>query len=167
MYVPFNELPGYSRVWIYQSDRRFSPNEEITISEELNDFCTKWVAHGNPLKASFRIEFNHFIILAVDETAAGASGCSIDGSVRTLKGIGAELGIELFDRTKIAFFTEGRINIHPIKDINALFQSGTLLASTITFNNLVADKSNFDTQWKTPVEKTWLAKYLPKNALSA
>jgi len=34
MYIPFDELPGHSRVWIYQSNRKFS-DEEIAEIEAL------------------------------------------------------------------------------------------------------------------------------------
>jgi len=37
------------------------------------------------LKPPLKLEFNRFVILSVDESSAGASGCSIDGSVRVLR----------------------------------------------------------------------------------
>lgn len=166
MYLPFDQLPSHSRIWIYQADRSFSLEEEKIISETLAGFCTQWEAHGYPLKTSFKIEFRHFIILSVDESAAGASGCSIDGSVRILKELGSQLKIDFFDRAKIAFLIDGKIQAHPLNQLNSLFQSGKLIASTQTFNNLVATKTEWERRWKTTVEKSWLIKYLPKDTLS-
>ncbi len=166
MYIPFEQLPPHSRIWIYQADRSFSLEEERVIFDVLKDFCSQWLAHGNPLQTSFKIQYHRFIILSVDESSAGASGCSIDGSVRVLKELGNQLNIDFFDRTKIAFLVDGQIQSYPLGQLNFLFESNKLIASSPTFNNLVATKGEWEKSWQTTVERSWLIKYLPKNALS-
>ena len=166
MYIPFNQLPPDSRVWVYQADRSFSEAEEQTISNSLKDFCSQWAAHGTQLQTSFEIMHNQFIVLSVNENAYGASGCSIDGSVRVLKELSQQFNIDFFNRTKIAFLMEGEIKLYSMSELPMLFNSGMLSGSSITFNNLVADKSGFEKTWKISAEKTWLAKYLPKSTLS-
>ena len=167
MLIPFDQLPAHSRIWIYQADRPISSEEEKIISSVLSDFCKQWSAHGNPLTTSFKIELGHFIILSVDENTAGASGCSIDGSVRVLKELGQQLNINFFDRTKVAFLVEGEIKLFPLHELATLFKSSTLSAPSVTFNNLTPDKAHFDAEWKVAAEKTWLMKYLTKPTLSA
>ena len=162
MFTPFNTLPGNSRIWIYQSDRSLSPEEEKSLSSELEEFCEEWKAHGQPLKTSFRIEHHHFVILAVDENYNDASGCSIDGSVRILKSLQEKTGINFLDRSRVAFRLNSEINTFSLPELKILFSTGRLAASTQTFNNLVATKSDFDKGWLTTVEKSWLVKYLPK-----
>lgn len=166
MFVSFEQLPQESRVWIYQADKSFSVEEEKIISDSLKNFCAQWKVHGNPLNTSFKIEYNQFIVLAVDESTEGASGCSIDSSVRALKELSQQLHIHFFDRTKVAFLINDEIKLFPLQKLTALFQSGELSASTITFNNLVPDKIGFEKNWKVPAEKSWLAKFLHKKALS-
>lgn len=166
MFIPFEQLPSHSRVWVYQADRSFPFDEEKIISERLTDFCSQWVAHGNPLQTSFKIEYNRFVVLAVDESTAGASGCSIDGSVRILKELSNHLNIDFFDRTKIAFLIDGKIETHSLQQLRSLFTSTKLNPSTQTFNNLIATKTEWEKNWKTAVKNSWLIKYLPKDALS-
>lgn len=166
MYIPFNQLPPDSRIWIYQADRAFSSSEEKTISDSLGEFCSQWAAHGVQLQTSFTIQHGHFIVLSVNEKAYGASGCSIDGSVRVLKDLSQQLNIDFFNRTKIAFMIEGEIKVYSTQELAMLFKSGTLSGSSVTFNNLVSDKISFEKSWKISVEKSWLAKYLPKSTLS-
>jgi hypothetical protein len=166
MYIPFEQLPPHARVWIYQADRAFSTDEEKIISSTLTNFCLQWAAHGNPLRTSFQIQYHRFVILAVDESSAGASGCSIDGSVRVLKELGDQLNINFFDRTQIAFLIDGEIKTHLLSELNSLFESAKLAASTLTFNNLVPTKEEWEANWKSTVEKSWLIKYLPKDTLS-
>jgi len=166
MYIPFEKLPPYSRVWIYQANRPFSNDEEKVISNSLMSFCSQWEAHGNPLQTSFKIEYYQFVILAVDENLAGASGCSIDGSVRVLKELGNQLNIDFFDRSKVAFLENEKVRNYSLAQLKSLFQSGDLTSASQTFNNLVANKTEFESNWKTSVQKSWLTKYLPKDTLS-
>ncbi|MCY7409014.1 MAG: hypothetical protein LH473_01980 [Chitinophagales bacterium] len=67
-----------SRTWIYLSKKEFSNEEVVELNSLLSVFCKDWAAHGNNLKAKGEVLYNRFIVLMVDETQAGASGCSID-----------------------------------------------------------------------------------------
>ncbi|MEQ8424988.1 MAG: hypothetical protein RIA63_09775 [Cyclobacteriaceae bacterium] len=166
MYVDFNDLPISSRIWIYQFDRKISSEEKDTIENVLRQFCEQWQAHGAPLKTSFQIKFNHFLILVVDENVASASGCSIDGSVRVLKELGSKLNLDFFDRTQAAFLINNSIQLFPLVKLKELFNSEALKPAMITFNNLVASKGDFQASWEVPVNQSWLARYLPKSTLA-
>ncbi|HEV8514968.1 MAG TPA: hypothetical protein VGQ59_16905 [Cyclobacteriaceae bacterium] len=166
MFIPFEKLPPHSRIWIYQSDRPFSIDEEKIISDSVLSFCSQWEAHGNPLQTSFKIEHHQFIILVVDESSAGASGCSIDGSVRVLKELGSRLNIDFFDRSRVAFLENEKVQTYSLSQLKSLFQSGELTSASQTFNNLVASKAELEINWKTSAQKSWLTKYLPKDTLS-
>ena len=87
MYIPFEDLPGESRIWIYQSNRKFSEEEFSEIETDLKAFVEEWAAHGTSLEASFLLKYNRFIILAVNQDVQAATGCSIDSSVRFIKQI--------------------------------------------------------------------------------
>jgi hypothetical protein len=165
MYTPFENLPAHARVWIYQADRKMSAAEEATVSFSMKSFCEQWVAHGQPLQTSFKIEYGQFLIVAVDEGFNNASGCSIDGSVRMLKGFQTQLNLNFLDPSKIAFFIDGEISLFPRTELKALFASGKLTNATLTFNNLVATKADFENQWEIVVEKSWMVKYLPNPTL--
>ena len=167
MYIPFEQLPSDARIWIYQADRVFSGEEEKMISAVLRDFCAQWMVHGQPLQTSYKIEYHQFLILSVNENAAQASGCSIDGSVRVIKELGEQLHIDFFNRLKSACLIDDHIAVLSRQEIVAAFSSGKVSSRTITFNNLVATKGEFEKSWKVEIENTWLAKYLPKDALSS
>jgi hypothetical protein len=167
MYVSFDQLPDDSRIWIYQASRKLSDQEKKFADQTLKDICEQWVAHQVPLKTSYLIEYNQFIILAADEDYHQPSGCSIDSSTRVLKTIQDTLGIDLFDRTKVAFLNGNEVTTYPLTQLKSLFQSGELGGSTITFNNLVPSVGNLKRDWKTSVEKTWLTKYLPNSTLAS
>ncbi len=166
MYVPFDQLPDHSRIWIYQGARKLSADEKAYASQALRSFCERWVAHNQPLKTSFTIEYDQFIILATDEDYHLPSGCSIDSSVRALKDLQEAIGVDLFDRTKVAFLTESGVVLHPLGKLKGLFESGELTGDTVTFDNLVPSRGDLARRWKMTAEKTWLTKYLPNSALA-
>ena len=87
MLVNFNILPDDSRIWIYQGSRSFSKEELVEVQEKLNDFIEDWTAHGDELRAGYEIRYNRFIILALDQSQNGASGCSIDASVHFIQSL--------------------------------------------------------------------------------
>ena len=63
MYVPFESLPEESRIWIYQSSRKFSDEEIADIKNDLEEFLNNWSAHGSALEASYEIKYNRFMLL--------------------------------------------------------------------------------------------------------
>ena len=166
MYLPFDELNAESRVWIYQGNRAMSASEKSTIDKLLHSFCKQWAAHGQPLKTSFTIEFNQFVIMSVDEDFRNPSGCSIDSSVGVLRQIQSATGIDFLDRTLIPFYTNNQVELIPLAEIKSEFASGRLKPDTPTFNTLATTKGEVELNWKIPAEKSWMAKYLPKTALT-
>ena len=99
MYFP--QLASDSRVWVYQSNRAFSENEKVQLTEAFKVFVDSWAAHGSKLVADATIIGDYFVVLAVDEKTAMASGCSIDSSVKFIKTIGQQFNIDFFNRLKL------------------------------------------------------------------
>ncbi|MDZ4714915.1 MAG: hypothetical protein SH819_05540 [Cytophagales bacterium] len=163
MYQPFETMPPPSRLWVYQANRLLSDSEKALVDKSLRELCDQWTAHGAPLHTSFAVHYNQFIVLAIDEDLAGASGCSIDGSVRILKNLQETAGLDFFDRSKVAFLIGDAVVLHPMSELEKLFKTKTLSADTLTFNNTVTTKEAWEQQWKIPARNTWLARYLPKS----
>lgn len=160
MFVPFESLPLNARVWIVQADRRLSTEELSIVHEQLRKFTEEWSVHGAPLPTSYSIQFDQFILLAADESQQGASGCSIDSSVRALKTLGQTLNVDLFDRNKIAFKIDQDIFLVPLPEIKQKFRDGILTEGTLTFNNLVDTREAWKNNWIVPAGATWLKRYI-------
>ena len=65
-----------SRVWIYVAERPLTADEAQVVSEALAEFTQRWTAHNQSLQATGELFQQQIILLMVDETHAGASGCS-------------------------------------------------------------------------------------------
>src|SRR5690606_30441109 len=159
MYLPFNEMPETARVWIYQSSRKLTPEEKNYILQKLKGFCNQWNTHGMLMPTSFELLYDQFIILAVDEAGLGASGCSIDSSVRTLREIEQQLDVNLLDQGKISFINEGNVVISKLQEIKNYIQAGNLREETPIFNPLVNKKEDLSNKWLIPAKDSWLKKY--------
>lgn len=147
-----------SRVWIYQSSRFFTAEEEHIIQQQLNDFIAKWQAHGHQLAAKAEIRYHLFIISSIDEQQASSTGCSIDKSVHLMKEFEHQLGINLFDRFQIAYRNaEGNIKLCNQNQFVKLLNSGVVSNDTIVFNNLVATQKALQTDWEVPLIRSWHA----------
>lgn len=166
MFAPFDQLPDSARVWIYQMDRALTASEREVVSSEIKKFCESWQVHGKNIPASFKLEYDHFLILAVDESQVSASGCSIDSSVHVLKALQSDLGVDFFDRQKLAFLINRQVKLMGVPEVKEKLQAGVMNAQTITFNNLVATKRELANKWKIVVKDSWLARHLPKGALA-
>jgi hypothetical protein len=144
-----------SRVWVYQSDRKLTDNEAQQIQEQLNDFTTGWTAHNHQLKARGEVRYNRFLILTVDESQAGASGCSIDKSVHFIKHIAEQFNINLLDRFNLAYREGNEVLSAPRHDFEHMLKQGSINTNTIVFNNMVQNLKELQTKWEVPFKDSW------------
>ena len=159
MYLPFQEMPDTARVWIYQSDRKFNPEELEFIKEKLAAFCDQWNTHGRLMPTSFDLQYDRIIILAVDEANLGASGCSIDSSVKVLRDIEQKLQVNLLDQGKVSFINEENIVTSKLQELKKHVETGNLKEETPVFNPLVSKKQDLSDSWLIPAKDSWLKKY--------
>jgi len=144
-----------SKVWIYQSSRAFTPTEATAIQQKLDNFTAQWKAHGHQLKAKAELPYHFFIVLTVDQDAASATGCSIDSSVRVIKEIETEYGVDLFDRFNMAYKVDNEVHVNTKEDFETLISIKKITPETIVFNNLVQTLAEFETKWEVPLAQSW------------
>ena len=149
------QFSEHSRVWIYQSDKELTDKQASELLEILNNFAAQWTAHNNQLKAKAEVRYNRFLILIVDESQAGASGCSIDKSVNFLKRIEQEFDIHLFDRFNFAYREGEKVLSAPRHQFEELLKAGKIGNDTIVFNNLIHTLGDLESKWEVPFKDSW------------
>ena len=160
MFVKFENLPSHSRVWIYQSNRKFTTQEVEFITEKAILFTNQWTKHGSDLQGSFVIKYNQFLILAVDEGFNNVSGCSIDSSVRFVKELEKFMGVDMMNKMNISFKDDDHINIVTISDFKEFIKSDKITSETIVFNNMISTKEELETQWEVSLNNSWHKRFL-------
>ncbi|MBT9392284.1 hypothetical protein KLP40_03835 [Hymenobacter sp. NST-14] len=159
MYVPFDQLPASARIWIYQASRPFTAAEQAALQPALHQFATDWTSHGRSLAASAAVRHDQFLVIGLDEAVAGASGCSIDASVRFVQAIEAQVGVELLEKSKLAFLLDGQVQLLDRKELRNAVAAGTLSPETPYFDNTIGQQGQLQTSWPAPAQATWLARY--------
>ena len=145
-----------SRVWVYVSDRRLNDEETARVQEALQVFTREWTAHNQALKATAEVFDNQCIILMVDETQAGASGCSIDKSVHFLEQLGAQVGADLFARMRFAWADkDGRPHFVNRLELGAARNNGAVTDETPMLNTLVQTRRELLEKWWVPFGESW------------
>ena len=148
-------LATTSKVWIYQSNREFTTDEALGIQGAINSFCRSWVSHNNQLKAFGKLYHNRFVVLMVDESQAGASGCSIDSSVHFIKAVGSKYKVDFFDRMNFAYLEDQQVKTAQRDEFASLYAQGGINDNTPVFDNLVKNKEAFENGWIKPLGKSW------------
>ena len=160
MLVPFSNLPDESRVWIYQASRSFSTAEKSSVSEELEVFLKQWTAHGADLVTSYDLPYDRFIVLGLNENLQGATGCSIDSSVRFIQTLEAKYEMVLLDKMNVTHRNGSEFLYTPLKEFRALAKKRKVSADTIVFNNLVVDKAEYTSHWEVPAGQSWHSRFI-------
>lgn len=143
------------RIWIYQADRILTEQESQQVSDELAAFAEQWKVHGKPLSASAELRDNLFIILKVDEDVATASGCSVDSSVRFLKGIEERYHVQLFDRMQFAYKSTNGLAVVDRSGFEKLLATGEIDDNTLVFDNTISYDHQLESAWAVPFKESW------------
>ena len=145
-----------SRVWVYQSNRTLGTDECSRVSQALESFCRQWTAHNLRLKAVAEIVEGRYIVLMVDETGAGASGCSIDKSVHFLEDLGHAIGADFFERMQFGWLDEnGVLHTADRRGLNEARTCHLIGDDTLMVNTLVQNKRELQENWLLPFSKSW------------
>ena len=149
------EFSPESRVWVYTANRPLTDAEAQASQQALDNFVQQWTAHNQALKASAEVFQNQFVILMVDETGAGASGCSIDKSVHFLEALGQKLKVDLFERMRFAWVQNEQLQFAGRAELAEQVQNSAITENTLMVNTLVQNKKELQENWLLPFAKSW------------
>ena len=157
--IPFDQLPSDARLWIFAAERPMAAAESARVLEETDSFINQWMAHGTPLTAGRDLRHNQFVLVGVDERAAGVSGCSIDALVRRMQQLESALGLELVNNGPV-LYREGDAIERVSRDRFAeLAASGTVSPNTRVFDNTLTRVGDLLAgKWEVRAADTWHAR---------
>jgi hypothetical protein len=130
--------------------------EIFELEPILEDFVANWKSHGAKVKGYATVLYGQFILIMADETATTVGGCSTDSSVHVIKAIEQMTGVQMFNRTLLAFFIKDTVQTIPQAQLNYAIENGLLSMDTLYFNNLVHTKATLEKDWLQPISKSWL-----------
>jgi hypothetical protein len=132
----------------------------MEIRSDLDVFLETWTAHGNNLKAGYEIKYKRFIILALDQSAQNATGCSIDASVHFIQHLEKKYDVLLLDKMNVSYKQGEFVAYKTLIDFKAMAKQKAISKNTIVFNNLVTNKGEYLEHWEVPASESWHARFL-------
>ena len=154
MLVDFNTINEQSRIWIYAAEQKLTNDQEEYIIKSISDHLQGWEAHKVPLTAGVTILENHFIVVALDESENGASGCSIDTLQNKIQELEKELSVSLLNRLNVFCRIDDEIQCVPSIQLESIAKSNTL------FYDLTIQKKSELHYYLKPISKGWCAHLL-------
>lgn len=147
-------LADDSRIWIFQANRKFSQEEKEAITAKLNIFISDWNAHGAVLLADFKLPYDQFIVVGVDENQAAASGCSIDKLTKLVREIDADYSFDLLNRMLVSYENQNEVVIEKLPTFKQLVKDGAI-DDVKVFNNGISSLKEFNESWLLPIKDSW------------
>ncbi len=154
--VAFDDLPPEARLWIFAAERPLADDERSRVTREVDAFIEQWTAHEVPLRAARDLRYDQFIFVAVDERAAGASGCSVDALVRRMKDLQVVLGVELVNHAPVLYRAAAGIARVSRERFADLAESGEVSSRTVVFDNTLTKVEQVrEGRWELPAGESW------------
>ena len=154
--IAFDQLPPDARLWIFAAERPLSTEEGRRVLEEADAFVATWTAHGVPLAAGRDLRYNQFVLVGVDERAAGVSGCSVDALVRRMQQLERTLGVELVNNGPVLYREGDAIERVSRERFAELAAAGTVSLSTRVFDNTLTRIGDvLAGKWEVKASESW------------
>ena len=104
--------------------------------------------------ADFKLPFDQFIVVAVDENQATASGCSIDKLTKLMRELDADYSFDLLNRMLVSYQIEEEIIVEKLPTFKQKVKNGEI-KNVHVFNNGISSLNEFKTDWLLPLEESW------------
>jgi len=158
--VEWNEMSDDARVWIWASPTQLSNQEVEKISSHLSAFVSQWTSHQVALKAQAHVFYQHFVVVALDQSAStGASGCSIDSLTHEVQSLSQSLNLDLQDRQTFFFYQNDQVNTVKMSGMQEALSSKKIEQESLVFDTLVKTKLDLKQNWLKPANQSWHARF--------
>src|SRR6202162_1658355 len=156
--VQLKDLPDSARTWVFGANKTLDEPSSRTLLVEVDRFLSEWKAHGSPLTAGRDWACGRFLTVAVDQSTAGASGCSIDGLFRSLRALEPKLGASLVT-SGLVFYRDENDAIQSVdrERFSALGAARKIQSSTTVFDPTVATLGEWRARFELEASRSWHA----------
>lgn len=160
-HVAFDTLEPNARAWVFGSSVALDEDRRKQLLSAVDEHLSQWRAHGVPLVCSRDFRDDRFLVVAVDESATGASGCSIDGLFRTLQSLQSVLSTTLVDGGPL-FYREasGRVVCVDRAGFSDAVAAGNITGDTPVFDLTVANVADWLAGFEKPARESWHVRLL-------
>lgn len=163
--VPFESMPDDARLWVFGARAPLDEVDAPRLLTAVDKYLVTWSAHGAPLTCAREFRDEYFLVVAADERASGASGCSIDGLFHALHEMEEGIGTSMVGGG-LAFFRDAAGFVHGVTrgEFELMAARGDVTAETMVFDTTLTTAGDFRAGFERPARKSWHASLLPDQA---
>jgi hypothetical protein len=88
---------------VFAASDRVTGQRADRLLAAVDEWLAEWKAHGEPLTCARDWREDRFLVIGVDQSTAGASGCSIDALFRVLQDLQGTLGTSLLGGGRVFY----------------------------------------------------------------
>lgn len=139
------------------ADRVLTAEEQGALRADIDAFLLEWVAHGQSMQASWRLEGGRCLIVALDENSPSATGCSIDAKVHWLQRFGQQWGLDWMNRNKVTYIS-GETSTWcdaPLASFWAARKAGIIDNETLVVNSVISNKLDSEPTLVVAFKASW------------
>jgi len=158
-HVALDALPGDARVWCFGASGALPDDTIDELRSSMRQFVERWTAHRANLRAGCDFLHDRFLLVAVDESRVGASGCSIDALTTEIRRLETMTGVSLLDAAPIWYRDDGdEIRCVSRDEFRRLAADGRVGPDTVVFD-LTADRLDAvrTGAWEIEAGRSWHA----------
>ncbi|MES2176591.1 MAG: hypothetical protein V4550_01905 [Gemmatimonadota bacterium] len=160
--VPFESLPDSSRVWIFGSDHVLTEEGTKALLAGVDAHLESWKAHGAPLTVSREWRDGRFLVIGVDQSTEGASGCSIDGLFRALQQLERAVGANMVGGGRVFYRdAHGAVQSTTRAEVETLAHNGEITKDSVVFDTTLTDLGTWRACFERPAKETWVRDLIP------
>ena len=159
--VEFRALPDDARVWVFAASEPVKGEQAGRLLTTVDEWLAGWKAHGEPLTCARDWRDDRFLAIGVDQSTAGASGCSIDALFRVFKTLQAAGGPSLLGGSRV-FYRDSGGNV--VAESRAEFAKAAISPDTTVFDTTVTTASDYRRKFEKRLRDSWHRDVLPTAA---
>jgi hypothetical protein len=160
--IPFSGLPADARLWVFAASDPIRGERADELLHAVDAWLSQWSAHGEPLTCARDWRDDRFLAVGVDQTTAGASGCSIDALFRILQKFQGDLGTSLLGGGRVFYRNrDGKIETAPRQSFSERAAAGDVDADTMVFDTSVTTAEAYRSNFTRRASESWHRELLP------
>jgi hypothetical protein len=152
----FQELPDDARVWVFAASDPVTGDRAAQLLDTVDEWLAGWKAHGEPLTAARDWRDDRFLVIGVDQSTAGASGCSVDALFRILQSLQRQLGTSLVGGGRVFYRNRaGDVESATRAGFTERAAAGDLDADTVVYDTTLTTAADYRSRFVLRAGDAW------------
>lgn len=164
----FSELPDDARVWVFAASDRVTGDRAAQLLTAVDEWLAEWKAHGEPLTSAREWRDDRFLVIGVDQSTAGASGCSIDALFRILQSFQRQLGTSLVGGGRVFYRNHaGEVESATRTSFSGRAAAGDVGADTMVYDTSLTTAASYRNRFMLRAGDAWHRELLEPQKVSS